>query len=161
MFNLFRRNCLYNESIDPHCAYCAHCKPENEYQGVCDFRGIVAMAGSCRRFEYDALRRKPPKPARIRGRFTDDDFFFEEKETADPSHQINPQSDRLETPPQKPLISDDLSQFADLWEDDDNTTNLPHRPHTSELDEVEQPSGQYEEPTEKSDAQEDTGDEME
>ncbi len=21
MFNLFRRNCLYNESIEPHCAY--------------------------------------------------------------------------------------------------------------------------------------------
>ena len=50
MFNPFRRNCLYNESIEPHCAYCAHCKPDNEYQGVCEYRGIVAMAGSCRRF---------------------------------------------------------------------------------------------------------------
>ena len=75
MFNPFRRNCLYNESIEPHCAYCAHCKPDNEYQGVCEYRGIVAMAGSCRRFTYDALRRRPPKPARIRGRFSDADFF--------------------------------------------------------------------------------------
>ena len=117
MFNLFRRNCLYNESIEPHCAYCAHCKPDNEYQGVCDYRGIVAMAGSCRRFEYDALRRKPPKPARIRGRFTADDFFFEEHET-EPSAAEKPQ-DKPDEPPRKPLISDDLSQFADLWEDDD------------------------------------------
>lgn len=114
MFNLFRRNCLYNDSIDPHCAYCTHCRPDNEYQGVCEFRGIVAMAGSCRRFEYDALRRKPPKPARIRGRFTDDDFFFEEKET--------PSVPAVEkTSPPKPLISDDLRAFSDLWEDDDHT----------------------------------------
>ena len=118
MFNLFRRNCLYNESIEPHCAYCAHCKPDNEYQGVCDYRGIVAMAGSCRRFEYDALRRKPPKPARIRGRFTADDFFFEENETDAPP-AAKPQ-DKPDEPPRKPLISDDLSQFADLWEDDDD-----------------------------------------
>ncbi|MCD8355363.1 MAG: hypothetical protein LUE11_02140 [Clostridia bacterium] len=118
MFNLFRRNCLYNESIEPHCAYCAHCKPDNEYQGVCTYRGIVAMAGSCRRFEYDALRRRPPKPARIRGRFTDADFFFEEKETdesAAPAAEEKTASVSL-----KPLISDDLSQFADLWEDDED-----------------------------------------
>lgn len=117
MFNLFRRNCLYNESIEPHCAYCAHCKPDNEYQGVCDYRGIVAMAGSCRRFEYDALRRRPPKPARIRGRFTADDFFFEENETDTPA--VAEPQDKPDELPRKPLISDDLSQFADLWEDDD------------------------------------------
>lgn len=161
MFNLFRRNCLYNESIDPHCAYCAHCKPDNEYQGVCDFRGIVAMAGSCRRFEYDALRRKPPKPARIRGRFTDDDFFFEEKETDETPRPAEP---RPETPPQKPLISDDLSQFADLWEDDDDTASAPETakaPEEPETAEPETASEPDEEPEEKPDAQEDNGDEME
>lgn len=118
MFNLFRRNCLYNESIEPHCAYCAHCKPDNEYQGVCEFRGIVAMAGSCRRFTYDALRRRPPKPARIRGRFSDADFFFEEKEPETPQSAAADKSKKPEEE-QPPLISDDLSQFADLWEDDD------------------------------------------
>lgn len=117
MFNLFRRNCLYSESIEPHCAYCAHCKPDNEYQGVCSYRGIVAMAGSCRRFEYDALRRKPPKPARIRGRFTDADFFFEEQETEISAAPNIPKAPAA----QKPLINDDLSQFADLWEDDEDT----------------------------------------
>lgn len=153
MFNLFRRNCLYNESIEPHCAYCAHCKPENEYQGVCDFRGIVAMAGSCRRFEYDALRRKPPKPARIRGRFTDADFFFEEKETEDTPRQPEKKQDKPDTLPQKPLICDDLSQFADLWEDDDTAAETAEQP----AEQVET----CEPPLETTDTQEDTGDEME
>lgn len=111
MFDIFRKGYLYNQSIDPHCAYCSHCKPDNEYQGVCDYRGIVAMAGSCRRFQYDALRRVPPKPARIRGRFTDADFFFQEEELEKPS-----------APENKPFLSDDLSQFADLWEDEDEET---------------------------------------
>lgn len=139
MFNLFRRNCLYNESIEPHCAYCAHCKPDNEYQGVCEFRGIVAMAGSCRRFTYDALRRKPPKPARIRGRFTDEDFFFEEKEnqpSAPPSEKDKPEQ-------KKPLIADDLSEFADLWEDDEPAQDEPSGTPQSE---PEQPESEDAEP---------------
>lgn len=130
MFNLFRRNCLYNESIEPHCAYCAHCKPDNEYQGVCEFRGIVAMAGSCRRFTYDALRRRPPKPARIRGRFSDADFFFEEKEPEAPHPATSAPSKQPEEE-HPPLISEDLSQFADLWEDDDETPKTKSKPETN------------------------------
>lgn len=123
MFKLFRRNnCLYNESIEPHCAYCSHCKPDNEYQGVCEFRGIVAMAGSCRRFSYDALRRKPPKPAKIRGRFTADDFFFEENE---PEIRPTKSASSEEKQEERPLLrTDDLSQFADLWEDDDEPISV-------------------------------------
>lgn len=144
MFNLFRRNCLYNESIEPHCAYCAHCKPDNEYQGVCEFRGIVAMAGSCRRFTYDALRRRPPKPARIRGRFSDADFFFEEKEpetpkTTDKSKQPKPEEES------SPLISEDLSQFADLWEDEDEVPKAEAKPETdTESEATAEPSEQEE-----------------
>lgn len=151
MFNLFRRNCLYNESIEPHCAYCAHCKPDNEYQGVCSYRGIVAMAGSCRRFEYDALRRRPPKPARIRGRFTDADFFFEEKETEAPAAS----KEKETSPVQKPLISDDLSQFADLWEDDADTLEQPNpAAKTEEAPEQPEPAAETEEASEQaSDAQ--------
>ena len=82
MFHLFRKNAIFSKNIEPHCAYCAHCEKDTEYQGICEFRGIVALAGSCRRFRYDALRRVPAKPARIRGRFSEDDFFFEEPEPA-------------------------------------------------------------------------------
>lgn len=78
MFGFFRKNHLYSKDIDPHCAYCSHCTKDNEHQGVCDLRGIVALAGSCKKFQYNPLMRVPPKPARIRGRFTDADFFFED-----------------------------------------------------------------------------------
>lgn len=136
MFNLFRRNCLYSESIEPHCAYCAHCKPDNEYQGVCAYRGIVAMAGSCRRFEYDALRRKPPKPARIRGRFTDADFFFEEKEIETSAVPNISEA----SPAHKPLISHDFSEFADLWEDDEDAPAAAAKTNESSQPIVDKPN---------------------
>ena len=121
MFGFFRKNHLYSKDIDPHCAYCSHCTKDNEHQGVCDLRGIVALAGSCKKFQYNPLMRVPPKPARIRGRFTDADFFFEEKETEAPAAP----KEKEAPPAQKPLISDDLSQFADLWEDDADTPEQP------------------------------------
>lgn len=149
MFNPFRRNCLYNESIEPHCAYCAHCKPDNEYQGVCEYRGIVAMAGSCRRFTYDALRRRPPKPARIRGRFSDADFFFEEKEPETPQASA---ADKPKQPEEKISlpVSEDLSQFADLWEDDDETPKASAQSEPASDPETEQTKSEPEQTKEES-----------
>lgn len=149
MFNPFRRNCLYNESIEPHCAYCAHCKPDNEYQGVCEYRGIVAMAGSCRRFTYDALRRRPPKPARIRGRFSDADFFFEEKEPETPQASA---ADKPKQPEEKISlpVPEDLSQFADLWEDDDETPKASAQTEPDSDSETEQTESEPEQTKEES-----------
>lgn len=149
MFNPFRRNCLYNESIEPHCAYCAHCKPDNEYQGVCEYRGIVAMAGSCRRFTYDALRRRPPKPARIRGRFSDADFFFEEKEPETPQASA---ADKPKQPEEKISlpVPEDLSQFADLWEDDDETSKASTQSEAASESETEQTKSEPEQTKEES-----------
>lgn len=149
MFNPFRRNCLYNESIEPHCAYCAHCKPDNEYQGVCEYRGIVAMAGSCRRFTYDALRRRPPKPARIRGRFSDADFFFEEKEPETPQASA---ADKPKQPEEKISlpVPEDLSQFADLWEDDDETPKASAQTEPASDSETEQTESEPEQTKEES-----------
>ena len=149
MFNPFRRNCLYNESIEPHCAYCAHCKPDNEYQGVCEYRGIVAMAGSCRRFTYDALRRRPPKPARIRGRFSDADFFFEEKEPETPQASA---ADKPKQPEEKISlpVPEDLRQFADLWEDDDETPKASAQSEPASESETEQTKSEPEQTKEES-----------
>ena len=149
MFNPFRRNCLYNESIEPHCAYCAHCKPDNEYQGVCEYRGIVAMAGSCRRFTYDALRRRPPKPARIRGRFSDADFFFEEKEPETPQASA---AGKPKQPEEKISLTvpEDLSQFADLWEDDDETPKASAQSEPASESETEQTKSEPEQTKEES-----------
>ena len=149
MFNPFRRNCLYNESIEPHCAYCAHCKPDNEYQGGCEDRGIVAMAGSCRRFTYDALRRRPPKPARIRGRFSEADFFFEEKEPETPQASA---ADKPKQPEEKISlpVPEDLSQFADLWEDDDETPKASAQTEPASESETEQAESEPEQTKEES-----------
>ena len=149
MLNPFRRNCLYNESIEPHCAYCAHCKPDNEYQGVCEYRGIVAMAGSCRRFTYDALRRRPPKPARIRGRFSDADFFFEEKEPETPQASA---ADKPKQPEEKISlpVPEDLSQFADLWEDEDETPKASAQTEPASESETEQAESDPEQTKEES-----------
>ncbi len=87
MFHFFRKNYLYSKSIEPHCAYCSHCTKDTEHQGICDLRGIVALAGKCRKFVYNPLMRVPPKPARIRGRFTDEDFFFEERTNSAPPEE--------------------------------------------------------------------------
>lgn len=98
MFGFFRKNHLYSKDIDPHCAYCSHCTKDNEHQGVCDLRGIVALAGSCRKFQYNPLMRVPPKPARIRGRFTDEDFFFEDLSAAPDVPAEEQSEERTETP---------------------------------------------------------------
>ena len=41
---------------------------------LCRRRGVVDGADHCRAFRYDPLRRIPPKPAALRGHFTDADF---------------------------------------------------------------------------------------
>ena len=101
MFRFFRKNYLYSKSIDPHCAYCAHCTKDNEHQGVCDLRGIVALAGQCKKFVYNPLMRVPPKPARIRGRFTDEDFFFEARQPSD-DEPDEPEKQETEPVPSEP-----------------------------------------------------------
>ncbi|MDO5548222.1 MAG: hypothetical protein Q4F79_07010 [Eubacteriales bacterium] len=113
MFRLFRKNYLYSKTIEPHCAYCSHCTKDNEHQGVCDLRGIVALAGQCRKFQYNPLMRVPPKPARIRGRFSDEDFFFEART---PSEEEDPQPDSTE--PEEPT-EEHASDSAEITE----TTN--------------------------------------
>ena len=40
----------------------------------CRKRGVVNGTDHCRSFRYDPLRRTPPKPAVLRGHFTDADF---------------------------------------------------------------------------------------
>lgn len=113
MFRLFRKNYLYSKAIEPHCAYCSHCTKDNEHQGVCDLRGIVALAGQCRKFQYNPLMRVPPKPARIRGRFSDEDFFFEERKPSEADDE--PQEDSTE--PSEPDSRQEESDSAETTEE--------------------------------------------
>ena len=74
------QNRLFRRNIEPRCAYCARSGPLDERSVVCRKRGVVPADGACRSFRYDPLRRTPPKPAVLRGRFTDADFALEEPE---------------------------------------------------------------------------------
>ena len=75
---MFRTRKLFRQDIEPRCAYCSRANVLNEHSMSCRKRGIVPMTGSCRAFRYDPLRRVPPRPAALRGTFTDADFSLEE-----------------------------------------------------------------------------------
>lgn len=66
---------LMRKDIEPRCTYCIHGTPlAGGEKLTCRRRGVVDAAFHCRAFRYDPLRRTPPKPAALRGRFTDADF---------------------------------------------------------------------------------------
>ena len=66
---------LLRKDIEHRCTYCANGTPlANGEKLTCRRHGVVEADFHCRSFRYDPLRRTPPKPAAIRGRFTDADF---------------------------------------------------------------------------------------
>lgn len=70
---------LLRKDIEPRCAYCALGTPLADGQRMtCRRRGVVDSGDHCRAFRYDPLRRTPPKPAVLRGHFTDADFSLED-----------------------------------------------------------------------------------
>lgn len=73
-----RKNPLFRAGIEPHCAYCQRAVPLDDENMMCRRRGVVPCGGSCRSFRYDPFRRVPPKPAVLRGSFTDADFTLED-----------------------------------------------------------------------------------
>lgn len=59
------RTVLFKKDIEPCCAYCKRGAALDEEQVMCIKKGIVSSAGSCRRFQYDPLKRTPPKPITV------------------------------------------------------------------------------------------------
>ena len=56
---------LFEKDIEPRCAYCKRSVALDEDQVMCIKKGIVSPAGACRRFQYDPLKRVPPKPLSV------------------------------------------------------------------------------------------------
>ena len=56
---------LFRKNIEPRCAYCQKGTLINEQEVACLKRGVVPMAGSCRAFRYDPLKRVPPRPLKL------------------------------------------------------------------------------------------------
>lgn len=55
---------LFQKKIEARCAYCVHSRPLSEDQVACTKKGVMSMSSSCRKFEYDPLRRVPPRPVK-------------------------------------------------------------------------------------------------
>lgn len=53
---------LFQDKIDPRCAYCRRGLPLEGGQIACPKRGVVSPGSHCPAFRYDPLRRVPPRP---------------------------------------------------------------------------------------------------
>lgn len=74
-----KKNVLFSEDIEPRCQYCMRATPLGDGQLTCRKKGVIPGEYACRAFLYDPTRRIPPKPAKIRGAFTADDFALKEE----------------------------------------------------------------------------------
>lgn len=54
---------LFSRNIAPSCSYCLHGSSIGNGEVACTKRGIVSVAGYCRRFQYDPLKREPEMPS--------------------------------------------------------------------------------------------------
>ena len=68
---------LFQKKIEPRCAYCAKSRYFNDQQVVCPKKGVMDVTSHCRAFEYDPLRRTPPRPAKVEfSNLKDEDFVL-------------------------------------------------------------------------------------
>lgn len=56
---------LFRKNMDPRCAYCRRGQQINETDVMCVKRGIVPAEHHCHAFQYDPLKRVPPRPATL------------------------------------------------------------------------------------------------
>lgn len=69
-----RKRLLNTKSFPPACAYCVHGRLAPEETNVlCKHKGVMAASSSCRKYAYDPLKRKPPKPQEL-PRFHETEF---------------------------------------------------------------------------------------
>ena len=54
---------LFQNAIEPRCAYCKRGRPLEDGQVICPKLGVVSPGGHCKSFSYDPLKRVPPRPA--------------------------------------------------------------------------------------------------
>ena len=54
---------LFNKNIEPSCSYCKHGNIIGDTEVICIKKGVVSSAGSCKKFIYEPLKRRPPNMA--------------------------------------------------------------------------------------------------
>ena len=66
---------LFQSKIEPRCAYCARGRALSPEQIACPKKGVMSAASHCRAFQYDPLRRTPPRPVKAEfSKLKDEDF---------------------------------------------------------------------------------------
>ena len=66
---------LFQNKIEPRCAYCTRSRPLNDQQVACSKKGVMSVASHCHAFQYDPLRRTPPRPTKAEfSTLKDEDF---------------------------------------------------------------------------------------
>lgn len=54
---------LFSKKMEPRCCYCKKGVLLSGDAVLCAKKGIVSPGGQCGRFQYDPLKRVPPRPA--------------------------------------------------------------------------------------------------
>lgn len=53
---------LFRKKIQRSCSYCTYGTKIDDEQVLCMKKGVVAVDGKCRKFQYDPCKRIPVKP---------------------------------------------------------------------------------------------------
>lgn len=56
---------LFRKNIPPRCGYCKFGAVAEPGTIICKKKGIRQETDKCRKFQYDPLKRVPPKPATV------------------------------------------------------------------------------------------------
>ena len=54
---------LFEKKMDPRCSYCSRSARLDDETVMCIKKGVVPTGYHCRGFQYDPLKRVPPRPA--------------------------------------------------------------------------------------------------
>lgn len=66
---------LFRKNLPSSCLYCVHGAAVSQDRVVCAKKGLVDAGNPCRRFQYDPLKRVPPRrKAMDFSRYDQDDF---------------------------------------------------------------------------------------
>lgn len=67
-------NKLFGNNIEPACEYCSNGKQSENNMILCLKLGVVNPGFSCKKFDYDPLKRKPKKINHKLPEYSADDF---------------------------------------------------------------------------------------
>ena len=72
---MFGKKDLFQENIEPRCAYCAKGAPLEEGRILCAKKGVMSAGSHCGSFRYDPFKHVPPRPAKLAGMSLRDEDF--------------------------------------------------------------------------------------